>query len=223
MSCCNHWQSSTSDLRPETFLTWRALTSSTAKPRASSSSNTGIQYTPVDSIATVSTPHALSQSAMRSRSAVKLGNSRTGSSSRSGGTATKCAAVPVSRPAALGWVMLRAARDLTGFSLRRRLRLGWSKICSKMRWGKWHRIGNVVLLTLSNGISTPRLHTAERFTNVDDVTHDHAHTRANMHHCLIGLPQRHIPLCLKTAPTVSSARLAARGRLLRSYAVGNTE
>ena len=36
MSCCNHWQSSTSDLRPETFLTWRALTSSTVKPRDSS-------------------------------------------------------------------------------------------------------------------------------------------------------------------------------------------
>ncbi len=64
----------------------------------------------------------------------------------------------------------------------------------------WHRIGNVVLLTLSNGISTPRLLTAERFTNVDDVTHDHAHTRAKMHHCLIGLPQRHIPLCLKKRP-----------------------
>jgi len=35
MSCCNHWQSSTSDLRPETFLTWRALTRNTLKPRDS--------------------------------------------------------------------------------------------------------------------------------------------------------------------------------------------
>ena len=88
MSCCSHWQSSTSDLRPETFLTWRALTSSTVKPRESSNSYSGIQYTPVDSIATVSTPHASSQSARRCRSTVKLWNSRTGSSSRSGGTAT---------------------------------------------------------------------------------------------------------------------------------------
>ena len=88
MSCCNHWQSSTSDLRPETFLTWRALTSSTVKPRDSSNSNKGIQYTPVDSIATVSTPQASSQSARVLRSVVKLANSRTGSSSRSGGTAT---------------------------------------------------------------------------------------------------------------------------------------
>ncbi len=49
MSCCSHWQSSTSDLRPETFLTWRALTSNTVKPRASNNSNKGTQYTPVDS------------------------------------------------------------------------------------------------------------------------------------------------------------------------------
>jgi hypothetical protein len=47
MSCCNHWQSSTSDLRPETFFTWRALTSSTVKPRDSSNSYNAIQYTPV--------------------------------------------------------------------------------------------------------------------------------------------------------------------------------
>ena len=44
MRCCNHRQSSTSDLRPETFLTWRALTSSTVKPRASNNSNSGIQW-----------------------------------------------------------------------------------------------------------------------------------------------------------------------------------
>lgn len=43
----------------------------------------------------------------------------------------------------------------------------------------WRRIGYVVLLTLSNGISTQRLQTVQsRFTNVDDVTQDHAHTRA---------------------------------------------
>jgi hypothetical protein len=61
-----------------------------------------IQYTPVDSIATVSTPHASSQSAKQLRSVVKLENSRTGSSSRSGGAATKWEALPMSMPAALG-------------------------------------------------------------------------------------------------------------------------
>ena len=46
--------------------------------------------------------YAVSQSASALRSAVKLGNSRTGSSSRSGGTATKWDALPISMPAALG-------------------------------------------------------------------------------------------------------------------------
>src|ERR1700680_2539265 len=117
MSCCSHWQSSTSDLRPETFFTWRALTSSTVNPRDSRSSNNGIQYTPVDSMATVSTPQALSQSASALRSIVKLGNSRTGASSRSGGTATKWDPLPISIPAALGWVIVSAARDLPGLRL----------------------------------------------------------------------------------------------------------
>jgi hypothetical protein len=67
----------------------------------SSSSYKAIQQTPVDSMATVSTLQASSQSAKRCRSAVKLANSRTGSSSRSGGTATKCAALPMSMSAAL--------------------------------------------------------------------------------------------------------------------------
>src|SRR5216684_9331733 len=103
MSCCSHWQSSTSDLRPETFWTCRALTRYTVKPRDSNSSNSGIQYTPVDSMATVSTAHAESHSAKASRSSVKALNSRTGWSSRSGGTATKWLAEPTSIPAALGW------------------------------------------------------------------------------------------------------------------------
>ena len=159
MSCCNHWQSSTSDLRPETFFTWRALTSSTVKPRRSSSSNNAIQYTPVDSMATVSTAQASSQSARRSRSAVKLGNWRTGSSSRSGGTATKCEALPISIPAALGWVRVRACRVFTGLGITLRLRLAMA--CSIIAVGMWCRIGYVVLLTLSNGISTRRLRTAK--------------------------------------------------------------
>ena len=110
-------------------------------------------------MATVSTPQACSQSAIALRSTVKLANSRTGSSSRSGGTATKCDALPMSMPAALGCVMVSAARDLPGFRLT--LRLRWAMACSIIRCGMWRCIGYVVLLTLSNGISTRRLHTAK--------------------------------------------------------------
>jgi hypothetical protein len=42
----------------------------------------------------------------------------------------------------------------------------------------WRRIGYVVLLTLLNGISAQWLTAANRFTNVDDVTQDHANPRA---------------------------------------------
>lgn len=66
-TAANHWQSSTSDLRPETFFTWRALTRNTSRPRDSSNSNSVIRYTPVDFIATVSMPHETSQSAKCSR------------------------------------------------------------------------------------------------------------------------------------------------------------
>ena len=70
-------------------------------------------------MATVSTLHAVSQSAKALRSAVKLGNSHTGWSSRSGGTATKWEALPMSMPAALGWVIVRAAAraTLTGLGM----------------------------------------------------------------------------------------------------------
>ena len=75
-------------------------TSITWKPRSSSTPNSGIQYTPVDSMTTVSTRHSTSQSAKRYRSAVKAANSRTGSSTRSAGTATKWLVAPTSMPAA---------------------------------------------------------------------------------------------------------------------------
>ena len=78
----------TSDLRPGTCLTSRALTSSTSNPRASRISKTGIQYTPVDSIATVVMPTAVSQSANWWRSLLKVRKVRTGRSSRSLDTAT---------------------------------------------------------------------------------------------------------------------------------------
>src|SRR5450631_3811758 len=106
-------------------------------------------------MATVSTPQALSQSARALRSTVKLGNSRTGCSSRSGGTATKWDALPMSTAAALGWVNVSAARDLPG--LRLTLRFRWAKACSIVQLRRWHRIGYVVLLSLLNGISAQRL------------------------------------------------------------------
>ena len=52
-------------------------------------------------MATVSTPHSVSQSARRYRSAVKASNSCTGCSARSAGTATKWLVVPTSMPAEL--------------------------------------------------------------------------------------------------------------------------
>ena len=75
-------------------------TSITWKPRSSSTPNSGIQYTPVDSMTTVSTPHSVSQSAKRYKSAVKAANSSTGCSARSWGTATKWLVAPTSMPAA---------------------------------------------------------------------------------------------------------------------------
>ena len=60
------------------------------------------QIFPVDSMATVSTLHGIRSIGQAQRIGVKLLNSRTGSSSRSGGTATKWDALPISMPAALG-------------------------------------------------------------------------------------------------------------------------
>ena len=65
----------------------------------------------------------------------------------------------------------------------------------------WRCIGYVVLLAPFASLfpqtgyrlcgDTP----PNRFTHVDDVTHDHANMRGNMHHCYAGLPQRHFLLC----------------------------
>src|SRR5436190_2637184 len=99
---CSHWQSQTSVRLPGTFFTCRALTRHTSKPRSSKIWNNGIQYTPVDSIATVLIPHAWSQSAKIYRSWVKVGNDRTFSVARSAGTATKISVAPISMPAASG-------------------------------------------------------------------------------------------------------------------------
>src|ERR1700686_5866027 len=123
----------------------------TVKPRDSSNSNTGIQYTPVDSIATLSTHQSLIQSASPFRSAVKLENSRTGSSSRSGGTATKWDALPMSMPAALGCVIVSAARDLPG--LRLMLGLRWAKACSIVSYEDGAASGTSLAHSLKRDIS----------------------------------------------------------------------
>ena len=78
----------------------RGSTNITSNPRSSSTPNSGIQYTPVDSMTTVSTSLSASQSARRYKSAVKAANSSTGCSARSWGTATKWLVAPTSMPAA---------------------------------------------------------------------------------------------------------------------------
>jgi hypothetical protein len=65
-------------------------------------SYTGIQYTPVDSIATVSTPQVVSQSARAFKSGVNVPNLRTGSALQLGATAAQISALPMSIPAAFG-------------------------------------------------------------------------------------------------------------------------
>jgi hypothetical protein len=83
------------------------------------SPNSGIQYTPVDSSATVVTPHCSSQSVKRSRSSVKVANTRTGFSSRPGGTATNISRAPTSIPAAFGSNTGRSSKHIPWFRLRR--------------------------------------------------------------------------------------------------------
>src|SRR6266540_2336270 len=106
---CNFWshrQSKRSVFgRPGTFLTCRALTRATAKPRASRIWKSGIQYTPVDSITTVVIRQAVNQSASRCKSQVNALNFWTGWASRSAGTPTQCSSAPTSMPAACGWRM----------------------------------------------------------------------------------------------------------------------
>src|SRR5215467_9100761 len=59
-------------LRPVTFLACRAFTSTTSIPFDSKIWQIGIQYTPVDSMATVSMSQWFNQSASSCRSAVKV-------------------------------------------------------------------------------------------------------------------------------------------------------
>src|SRR5258707_10229996 len=116
-SRCGHCASLTSVLRPGTCLASRALTRNTVKPRASRSSKIGIQYTLVDSITTVSTPHSLNQFTSRCRSVVKVPKLRTGSGVQSALTAAMCIVAPTSMAAAFGWTIgiVRSTLDLVLF------------------------------------------------------------------------------------------------------------
>src|SRR5829696_7815450 len=69
--------SATSVLRPGRILTWRALTSSSSKPRSSSTYQIGFQHWPVASSTTWVTPSAASHPASASSPAVKVENVRT--------------------------------------------------------------------------------------------------------------------------------------------------
>ncbi len=106
ISFCSHWQSCTSLLRPGTYFICRASTNQTFSPCCSSTSNTGIQYTPVDSTATVSTPRPTSHAASAFKSSVIAPTSRTDSqpapSARCRDTATQWLDAPMSMPAAFG-------------------------------------------------------------------------------------------------------------------------
>ena len=73
--------------------------------------------------------------------------------------------------------------------------------------------GNVVFLTLSNGISQRRLAPTLRFSNVDDVTQDPPNPRALRASGLSVFAGATFHLAPIAPPGVSSARFAASGRM----------
>lgn len=75
-------------MRPDTVFTGRACASSISNPRRSNNSYNAIQYTPVDSIATIFTPHSCSQSASACSSRVYTPKRLTDCAAASLGAAT---------------------------------------------------------------------------------------------------------------------------------------
>ena len=123
---------------------------------------------------------------------MKLGNSRTGASSRSGGTATKWEALPMSIPAALGWVIVRAGSGLARLEAGFRVALYH---CRSIIWLECGAASGTSSCSVSQtGYRPGGREPPCRFTNIDDVTQDHV-IAGRTHHCLIGLPQRRIPPC----------------------------
>jgi hypothetical protein len=101
-SFCSPWAACQAVWRPGTVVTGRALTRDGVSPRCSSRSKRGPHETPVDASTTVSRWHVTSPSTNACRSGVTVSPTRTGSASRSGGTATTMARAPMSSPAAWG-------------------------------------------------------------------------------------------------------------------------
>lgn len=102
---------------PVTFLMYRALTKYTSNPWDSRIWKIGIQYTPVDSIATVVTWHSRSHWARAFKSAVKVGNTLTDCSVLPDGTQAEISRSPTSNPAAfrLIWDKLSNLGTFTAF------------------------------------------------------------------------------------------------------------
>ena len=158
--------------------TWRALTKRNLEAPGLQEFETGeSSRTPVDSMATTSTLQAASQSASACNPPVKLENSRTGSSSRSGGTATKWLALPMSIPAALGWVITRLGRGFTQLGLGFGLECAHVSSAARMEGAVPHRERRYAHSPKRDIGHADKL-SESRFTNVDDVTQDHANPRA---------------------------------------------
>ena len=204
-------------LRPGTFFTWRAFTTYTAKPRASRISYTGIQYTPVDSMATVSTPQAVNQSAKACRSGVKVPNLRTGSAVRSGGTAAQISSLPMSRPAALGWITFRPSQVLPCDCLRPMLSPRPRERCGLRQT----RSGPIMVVCLAGSALSPNAATILHITPDQNQTQKRAVTLQGGHG-LIGRSLKHrtnalvIMLCQQRAGESGGLEigLEVRGKLV---------
>jgi hypothetical protein len=116
--CSNwiHWQSWKSVLRPGTLCNCRALTRTTCRPRDSSSSYSGIQYTDVLSMATDSTFCSTNQSTSSFSCPVVVRKTRTfGGPSARTGPQTQCCVLPTSMPATIGRMTGREPGSLRFF------------------------------------------------------------------------------------------------------------